>query len=74
MHTFTNKMRDVLDIDDKTHGDVLTPGRTDEKVNRDDEHDPNDKYRSQLRRYLELVVDGPTLRHCVHHQGAIPRL
>ncbi len=48
MHTFTNKMRKVLGIDDDLYGDVLTPGRIDKKVNREDEHDPNDKYRSYV--------------------------
>jgi hypothetical protein len=46
MHTFTTKMRDVLGLQDNIYGEVLTPGRTDKNVNRDDEHDPNDKYRS----------------------------
>ena len=44
MHTFTTKMCDVLGLHDNLFGEVLTPGRTDKKVNRDDEHDPNDKY------------------------------
>jgi hypothetical protein len=48
MHTFTKKMREVLGFDDNLYGDVLTPGRTDKKVNREDEHEPNDKYRSYV--------------------------
>jgi hypothetical protein len=41
-------MRYVLGLQDNLYGQVLTPGRTDKKVNRDDEHDPNDKYRSYV--------------------------
>jgi hypothetical protein len=48
MYTFTTKMKDVLNIDDNIYGDVLTPGRTDKKVNIDDIHDPNDRYRSYV--------------------------
>jgi hypothetical protein len=29
-------------------GEVLTPGRTDKKINRTDEHEPNDNYRSYV--------------------------
>ncbi len=41
-------MREVLGIDDNLYGDVLTSGRTDKKVNREDEHSLNDKYRSYV--------------------------
>ena len=48
MRTFTKKMKEVLNLDDNIFGDVLTPGRTDKKINREDEHEPNDKYRSYV--------------------------
>jgi hypothetical protein len=48
MHTFTAKMKDVMNIEDRIYGEVLTPGRTNKKVNREDEHDPNDRYRSYV--------------------------
>jgi hypothetical protein len=44
MTTFTSKMCDILNLEDNLFGDVLTPGRTDKKVNRDDQHEPDDKY------------------------------
>ncbi len=34
MTTFTSKMKDVLGFQDTLYGDVLTPGRTDKKINR----------------------------------------
>ena len=48
MHTFTNKMKTVLQIEDSYYGAVLTPGRTDKKINRTDDTEPNDKYRSHV--------------------------
>ena len=57
MVSFTTKMKDVLQLSDNLFGDVLTPGRTDKKISRDDPHEPNDKYRSYVG-YLELAVHG----------------
>jgi hypothetical protein len=73
--TFTSKMRDVLNLEDNLFGDVLTPGRTDKKINRDDEHEHNDKYRSylgtlnRLSKELSRVLDKPTktANEIVHH-------
>jgi hypothetical protein len=48
MHTFTSKMINALQIRDEFHGDVLTPGRTDKKVIRGENLEPNEKYRSKL--------------------------
>ena len=48
MTTFTNKMKDVLALSDTYYGDVITPGRTDKKINRTDAHEINDKYRSHV--------------------------
>ena len=36
METFTTKMKEVLRVDDNLYGEVLTPGRTDKKINRND--------------------------------------
>jgi hypothetical protein len=41
MATFTSKMRDVLNLEDNLFDDVLTPGRTDKKINRDYAHEHN---------------------------------
>jgi hypothetical protein len=69
MHTFTTKMRDVLGLQDNLYGQVLTPGRTGKKVNRDDEHDVgNLNWLSMGLRYdiafttkeLSRVLDKPT--------------
>jgi hypothetical protein len=48
MHTFTSKMIDALQIVDNHPGDVLTPGRTDKKIIRGENVEPNDKYRSKV--------------------------
>ncbi len=41
-------MKTVLQIEDSYNGPVLTPGRTDKKINRTDDTEPNDKYRSHV--------------------------
>jgi hypothetical protein len=46
METFTSKMRDVLEIHDTYHGEILTPGRTDKKINKTEDIQENEKYRS----------------------------
>ena len=48
MHTFTSKMIAALQINDEFHGEVLTPGRTDKKVIRGENLEPNDKFRSKV--------------------------
>jgi hypothetical protein len=48
MHTFTSKMMNTLSIHDHHPGDVLTPGRTDKKIVRGVDPEPNDKYRSKV--------------------------
>ncbi len=48
MHNFVTKMTDVLQIQDSFYGDVLTPGRTDKKTNKDDEHQPNENTEAML--------------------------
>ncbi len=47
MHTFTSKMITALFIHDEHPGDVLTPGRTDKKIVRGKNPEPNEKYRSK---------------------------
>jgi hypothetical protein len=48
MTTFTNKMKDAFNFPDIYYGDVVTPGRTDKKINSTDEHEVNNQYRSQV--------------------------
>jgi hypothetical protein len=48
MTTFTSKMKDVLGFQDTLYGDILTPGRTDRKINRGEPHETNSKYRSEV--------------------------
>ncbi len=48
MRTFTTKMLATFQVDDTYPGDILTPGRTDKKIIRGDELEPNDQYRSKV--------------------------
>ena len=48
MHTFTSKIIDALQIVDNHPGDVLTPGRTNKKIIRGDNVEPNEKFRSKV--------------------------
>ncbi len=48
MSTFTSKMETVLSIHDPFPGVILTHGRTEKKVNRNDQHEPNEQYRSHV--------------------------
>ena len=48
MKSFTSKMKDVLQIPDDFYGEILTPGRTDKKINKTEEHEENDRYRSYV--------------------------
>jgi hypothetical protein len=48
MNTFTSKMIAALSIRDDHPGDVLTPGRTDKKIVRGEDPEPNDKYRNKI--------------------------
>ena len=48
MRSFTSKMKDVLQIPDDFYGHILTPGRTDKKINKTEEHEVNEKYRSYV--------------------------
>ncbi len=48
MRTFTSKMETVLGIHDPFSGEILKPGRTDKKVNKNDAHEPNEQYQSHV--------------------------
>ncbi len=37
MKTFTSKMKEVLEIEDNYYGNILTPGRTDKKINKQED-------------------------------------
>ncbi len=41
-------MKEVLQLQDTYYGDILTPGRTDKKINRTDELEANHEYRSHV--------------------------
>ncbi len=59
-------MKDVLQLQDTYYGDILTPGRTDKKINRTDELEDNHEYRSHvgslnwLTMELSRVLNAPT--------------
>jgi hypothetical protein len=48
MHTFTSKMLNTFSIRDDHPGDVLTPGRTDKKIVRGVDPEPNEQFRSKV--------------------------
>ncbi len=48
MHTFTAKMVDALQVHDDYPEDIITPGRTDKKVIRGENVEPNQTYRSKV--------------------------
>ncbi len=48
MRTFTAKMLATFDVRDTYPDDVLTPGRTDKKIIRGEQLEPNDQYRSKV--------------------------
>ena len=48
MKTFTSKMKEVLEIEDSYYGDILTPGRTDKKINKHEDKEENLQYRSHV--------------------------
>jgi hypothetical protein len=48
MKSFTTKMTTVLGIKDTYPGTILTPGRTDKKIIKDQDPEPNDNYRSHV--------------------------
>ncbi len=48
MNTFTSKMIAALSIHNDHPGDVFTPGRTDKKIVRGEDPEPNEKYRSKV--------------------------
>jgi hypothetical protein len=48
MHSFTSKMLNTFSIHDDHPGDVLTPCRTDKKIVRGEDPEPNDQYRSKV--------------------------
>jgi hypothetical protein len=56
MHTFTSKMIATLSINDDHPGDVLTPGRTDKKIVRGEDPEPNEKYRSKVGSFNWLTM------------------
>jgi hypothetical protein len=48
MRTFTAKMLATFNVTDTYYpGDILTPGRTDKKIIRGEQLEPNDQYRSK---------------------------
>jgi hypothetical protein len=48
MKSFTTKMTTVLGVKDSYPGTILTPGRTDKKIIKDQDPEPNDNYRSHV--------------------------
>ncbi len=48
MKTFSTKMQEVLNLKDTYPGEIITPGRTDKKVVRGQEPEPNQEYRSHV--------------------------
>ena len=48
MRTFTAKMLATFNVTDDFPGDILTPGRTDKKIVRGEQLEPNDLYRSKV--------------------------
>ena len=42
------KMKEVLEIEDSYYGDILTPGRTDKKINKHEDKEENLQYRSHV--------------------------
>jgi hypothetical protein len=48
MKSFTSKMATVLDLKDTYPGVILTPGRTDKKIVRDQDPETNEDYRSHV--------------------------
>jgi len=48
MRTFTTKMLATFKVDDTYPGDILTPGRTDKKIIRGEQLEPNVQYRSKV--------------------------
>jgi hypothetical protein len=71
MHTFTSKMIDTLSIRADHPGDVLSPGRTDKKVVRGEEPEPNDQYRSKVGNKSQLAYHGYPLRCRLHDKGIV---
>jgi hypothetical protein len=48
MHTFTGKMVDALQVHDDYLGEIITPGRTDKKIVRGEDIEPDKSYRSKV--------------------------
>ncbi len=48
MKSFTTKMTTVLGVKDSYPGTILTPGRTDKKIIKDQDPEHNDNYRSHV--------------------------
>ena len=46
MLSFSTKMENVLNLKDTYPGEIITPGRTDKKIVRGQEPEPNEQYRS----------------------------
>jgi hypothetical protein len=48
MKTFSTKMQEVLNLKDTYPAEIITPGKTDKKVVRGQEPEPNPEYRSHV--------------------------
>jgi len=71
MKSFTSKMKDVLQIPDDFYGHILTPGRTDKKINKTEDHEVNEKYRSYVGSLNWLAYHGTTIRSRIYHKGTV---
>jgi hypothetical protein len=64
-------MKEVLQIPDDFYGHILTPGRTDKKINKTEEHEVNEKYRSYVGSLNWLTMGLRYLRPCIYNQGTV---
>jgi hypothetical protein len=72
MTSFTTKMAQVLDLQDTYPGILLTPGRTDKKIVKDQEPETNKDYRSHVGtlNWLSMGVWFDVIR--LHNEGSFP--
>jgi hypothetical protein len=57
MRTFTAKMLATFNVTDTYPGDILTPERTDKKIVRGEQFEPNEQYRSKVGSLNWLTMD-----------------
>jgi hypothetical protein len=72
MSSFTNKMKETFKITDSPT--ILTPGRTDRKIIRGQDVQPDDTYRSKQSRILNVGNNGDTIRHHLRRERTIKGL